>query len=390
MVTIEAASASVKIPRFNGVAYTGAPMKPFGFGGSVIVDLAGVEIKDQHRPVLRQHDHEQIVGHTTAITVHPTTGITVAGLLSGQTEHVAKVTEPAKNGFRWQLSIGAEPASREYIEAGAEAVVNGRKVAGPMTISRKTELGEISFVPLGADQDTSATIAAAAARSPSRFLIMASAESPSAPPPDAFARPIQAAASEIGAAMVARIRDEFTPLRGRLASWGLASRTGVFALAHGLGASGVRAVNVAYAPGWARTAANVELRLGHDGAAILDQRTGLIVDCPMFDTVIRFADTPAARRAIDIIRAQPHRGLSVGISGIDAKKLAKDIYVITGAVLDEISVVDDPGDSGCRLILDPRDIVASPRHPQDYAMPDPRANGFSAAWSKPRPGLFVR
>jgi hypothetical protein len=38
--------------------------------------------------------------------------------------------------------------------------VNGREVQGPLSISRETELGEISFVPLGADGDTSVTVTA--------------------------------------------------------------------------------------------------------------------------------------------------------------------------------------------------------------------------------------
>ena len=48
----------------------------------------------------------------------------------------------------------------EFLEAGEEAEVNGRTVSGPLTISRETDLGEVSFVPLGADGDTHVSIAA--------------------------------------------------------------------------------------------------------------------------------------------------------------------------------------------------------------------------------------
>jgi Caudovirus prohead serine protease len=148
-----------KLATFDGVAYTGAPMRPMGWWNDVIIDLAGVQIPSQHRPALRQHDHEQIVGHTTSIKADKN-GIPVEGVFSGEQQHVDTVTVPAKNGFQWQLSLGADPIRTEFLEAGEETEVNGRKVVGPMTISRETRIGEISFVPLGADGDTSVTVAA--------------------------------------------------------------------------------------------------------------------------------------------------------------------------------------------------------------------------------------
>ena len=159
---IQAAEGEGKLGTFTGNAYTGAQMRPSGWCGDLIVDLAGVKVNSQNQPVLRQHDHEQLVGHTTAITVDPKEGVLVKGVFSGEQQHVDKVVVPGKNDFPWQLSIGADPVRTEYLEAGKEAVVNGRTVKGPIDISRETKLGEISFVPLGADDQTSATIAAQA------------------------------------------------------------------------------------------------------------------------------------------------------------------------------------------------------------------------------------
>ncbi|HZZ77456.1 MAG TPA: hypothetical protein VFE62_02995, partial [Gemmataceae bacterium] len=146
------------LPTFEGLAYTGVDMQPMGWGGRVVIDLAGVVIPNQHRPVLRQHDPEKIAGHTTKVDVHRTKGITVAGVFSGQPEHVNAVVVPAKNGFQWQMSIGADPLEISYLDAGKETKVNGRTVAGPLAISRRTVLGEVSFVPLGADGATSAYV----------------------------------------------------------------------------------------------------------------------------------------------------------------------------------------------------------------------------------------
>jgi hypothetical protein len=156
----EPKAGAKKLGSFSGNAYTGVPMKPEGWWQSIVVDFAGVRVANQHRPVLRQHDHNQIVGHTTSVSVDPAQGILIEGVFSGERQHTDKVTVPARNGFQWQLSIGANPVRTEFLEAGESAEVNGRQVAGPLTISRETELGEISFVPLGADGDTSATVSA--------------------------------------------------------------------------------------------------------------------------------------------------------------------------------------------------------------------------------------
>jgi phage head maturation protease len=153
------AAAGGQLPSFAGTAYTGQPMRPEGWWRDVVIDLAGVRVPSQHRPALRQHDHEQIVGHTTEVKVDKG-GIHVQGVFSGEDEHRNKVIVPAKNGFQWQLSVGANPVRTEQLEAGEETQVNGRAVVGPLTISRETEIGEISFVPLGADGDTSVSVAA--------------------------------------------------------------------------------------------------------------------------------------------------------------------------------------------------------------------------------------
>jgi hypothetical protein len=153
------ADGKPQLGTFAGLAYSGVPMEPGGWYGCIVVDLAGVKVPSQHRPVLRQHDEEQIAGHTTKVTV-TAAGIEVEGVFSGQAEHVEKVTGPAKNGFQWQLSIGATPLRTEHLEAGKTSTVNGREVNGPLTISRETELKEISFVPLGADGNTSVAVSA--------------------------------------------------------------------------------------------------------------------------------------------------------------------------------------------------------------------------------------
>lgn len=160
---VEAAAGEKKLGTFTGKAYTGRPMTPSGWGIPIIIDLDGVRFPSQKQPALRQHDHEQIVGHTTKLTADKD-GIDVEGVFSGEKVHSNKVTEPAGNDFPWQMSIGADPIRIEFLEAGEEAEVNGITVTGPMDISRETEVSEVSFVPLGADDATSATVSASKRR----------------------------------------------------------------------------------------------------------------------------------------------------------------------------------------------------------------------------------
>lgn len=146
--------------KFSMTAYTGGAMQ-VGFGYPVVVDLAGTSVPRQDLPILRQHDGERIVGHTTAIEV-TARKIKASGVMSGTGEAAAEVQSLAANGFPWQASIGARVLQMELVERGQSVKVNGQNFSGPISVARKTVLGEISFVPMGADSATSATVSATA------------------------------------------------------------------------------------------------------------------------------------------------------------------------------------------------------------------------------------
>lgn len=152
-------AAGGKLPTFEMLAYTGAVMRLEGFCAPVIVDLAGVQAPAQERPIFRQHDPLKIVGHTNQVAVDDA-GIHAKGVMSGVGPDADEIVKLSKNGFPWQASIGAAMVRNEYVEPGQTANVNGREVVGPCYISRETVLGEISFVPIGADGSTSATVQA--------------------------------------------------------------------------------------------------------------------------------------------------------------------------------------------------------------------------------------
>ena len=155
--------AEASLRSFSMVAYTGAAISLNGWDAPVVIDLTGVQVTDKARPILRDHNPAQIVGHTTQITV-TAEGISVEGLISGANDDAAEVINSSKNGFPWQASIGARAVKTEKVRKGQSATVNGQKVSGPAYVVRQSVLGEVSFVALGADDATSAQVAAGAAQ----------------------------------------------------------------------------------------------------------------------------------------------------------------------------------------------------------------------------------
>ncbi len=146
-------------PRFSMVAYTGEAMRVDGWRHPVVVDLEGLSLPSQRRPIRFAHSAYQGVGHTDRIAVED--GRLVAeGVVSRDTPAAREVVASGKRGFPWQASIGAAVRRSEFVRAGQRVTVNGRVFDGPVYVARAATLGEISFVDLGADGNTSARIAA--------------------------------------------------------------------------------------------------------------------------------------------------------------------------------------------------------------------------------------
>lgn len=164
-VAIEAAAApdgdsgDDALPKFSMIAYTGGPIRTLGFAYPVVVNLDGMQIPTQRRPVRFQHSAFEGVGHTERIAVEDGT-LVAEGLVSRDTKAAQEIVASGKKGFPWQASIGASVEEIEFIKRGVSVTVNGRKFTGPVYVAHKTSLNEISFVDLGADQQTRARIAA--------------------------------------------------------------------------------------------------------------------------------------------------------------------------------------------------------------------------------------
>ncbi len=145
--------------KFAMTAYTGGAMRLGGWPYPVVVDLAGMQVTRKSRPILKDHDRGCIVGHTDDITINDS-HLEVAGVISGVGATAQEVIATSENGFPWQASLGASADKVVFIPEGKTAQANGREFTGPVYIARKSTLGEVSFVALGADDDTEARVAA--------------------------------------------------------------------------------------------------------------------------------------------------------------------------------------------------------------------------------------
>ena len=175
---------STGLPRFRMVAYTGGPMRIAGWRYPVIIDLAGLAIPSQARPIRFGHDPLSGIGHTDAIRVDQ--GQLVAtGLVSRDTSAAREVVVSSKNGFPWQASVGASVEEFEFVKETQNVMVNGRQHSGPLNVVRKATLGEISFVDLGADGATSASVAAIANPTSGETVMDDTNHTPPADPPAA-------------------------------------------------------------------------------------------------------------------------------------------------------------------------------------------------------------
>ena len=161
-IEVEAAAGAdgqTMLPRFRMLAYTGTPMRVGGWRHPVILDLAGLSIPSQSRPIRFGHDPLSGVGHTDSIRVEQGQ-LVASGLVSRDTAAAREVVTSSRNGFPWQASVGASVEEYEFVKESQQVTVNGKQYTGPLNVVRRSTLGEISFVDLGADGSTNANVTA--------------------------------------------------------------------------------------------------------------------------------------------------------------------------------------------------------------------------------------
>lgn len=126
------------------------------FWEKVFIDVKGIETKPKF-PAFLNHDREKIVGTGLKKSIDNKSNLLLFGNFSKKTEASQEVQDLADEGFPWQASVGILPIEiKRLYDEKETAKINGQKLSGPLTIYSKSKVQEVSFTPLGSDDDTAA------------------------------------------------------------------------------------------------------------------------------------------------------------------------------------------------------------------------------------------
>lgn len=166
----EAASEGKKTPprKFEATIYTGGELEFDTVDLPVIIDLASLKTTNVLVANL-DHKKEQRVGNFELNNDGKT--LVAHGTATAKTAARDEVVGSADDGYQWQASVEFKRGRMEKLKAGATAVVNGQTFTGPKYISRGATIRGFGFVSHGADDNTSATLAANAANSKEYVMV---------------------------------------------------------------------------------------------------------------------------------------------------------------------------------------------------------------------------
>jgi hypothetical protein len=140
---------------FSGVAYAGGIISDHPWYNAVAFDLATTTAQTP-LPLLFNHCGSPI-GVIEKIVID--TKIEIAGRLFADIDATAKdIADKADRGIAWQLSVGIFSGATEKLNALTPHNINGQSFTGEITLLKENRIREISFVTIGADDKTSATV----------------------------------------------------------------------------------------------------------------------------------------------------------------------------------------------------------------------------------------
>lgn len=169
-VSIEAAASEgdQKSPaKFVSTFYTGGALNIAGWDLPVVVDLAGLT---NGKVLVANLDHNasQRVGNFSV--ANDGRSLVANGTATAATAARDEVVQSAADGYQWQASLEVSPSKVEQVKAGKTVEVNGQSFEGPLYVTRAGVLKGFAFVSHGADDNTTATIAASAATNKERKM----------------------------------------------------------------------------------------------------------------------------------------------------------------------------------------------------------------------------
>lgn len=149
---IEAPSAEDALPkRFSGIAYSGGVVPDYGPFGDVAIDLGTLKLPSKRLFALINHDPNQRAG-TLELSTDGNI-IRVDGEFMDTTDGF-KVASEFKQGAPWEFSVRAQGKKR-LVDRKTPIMMNGREMAVDLILS-DASIREVSFVPAGADPNTTA------------------------------------------------------------------------------------------------------------------------------------------------------------------------------------------------------------------------------------------
>lgn len=137
----------------TGVVYSGGPIKQHGPFENLIIDLSTTTIAKKKTPLFKNHIPSDIAGHGL-LSIKDNQLILEEGQLSKKTASGIEIRELAEEGFEWEMSMGVFDFVIQEIE---NEEVNGHLIEKGF-VFRNGVIREASFVPLGADINTTANV----------------------------------------------------------------------------------------------------------------------------------------------------------------------------------------------------------------------------------------
>ncbi len=146
--------------KFVSTFYTGGALHIEGWDKPVIIDLAGLE---QGKTLVANLDHDRTKRVGNFVVANDGSTLVASGTATAHTAARDEVVKSALDGYQWQSSLEVNPTKVEATKAKDKFTVNGQSFEGEHYITRKGVLKGFAFVSHGADDNTTASIAAAAA-----------------------------------------------------------------------------------------------------------------------------------------------------------------------------------------------------------------------------------
>lgn len=147
-------------PKFMSTFYTGGKMDIAGWDLPVVVDLSGLE---NGKVLVANLDHDKTKRVGNFAVANDGRTLVANGTASAATAYRDEVVNSAADGYQWQASLEVNPREVYAVKPGKSVEVNGQSIEGPAYVARRGVLKGFAFVSHGADDNTTATIAAAAA-----------------------------------------------------------------------------------------------------------------------------------------------------------------------------------------------------------------------------------